>query len=88
MTTPRRVGIVLLESGGMLLMVRAVARNGPAVSDGRVAWSVFDARGVRLGDVTFPDRFRLLEVGDGWTLGRFTDNLDVQHVRLHRVLRP
>jgi hypothetical protein len=51
-------------------------------------WSVFGVEGVWLGDVTFPDRFRPLEIGDDYVLGRFGDELDVEHVQLWKLAKP
>lgn len=51
-------------------------------------WSVFTADGVWLGDVRFPDRFRPLEIGDDYVLGRFGDDLDVEHVQLWELVKP
>jgi len=51
-------------------------------------WSVFDADGAWLGDVTFPDRFRPLEIGDDYVLGRFSDELDVEHVQIWELVKP
>ena len=51
-------------------------------------WSVFDADGAWLGDVVFPDRFRPLEIGDDYVLGRFGDDLDVEHVQIWELVKP
>ena len=51
-------------------------------------WSVFSADGVWLGDVKFPDRFRPLEIGDDYVLGRFGDELDVEHVQIWELVKP
>lgn len=51
-------------------------------------WSVFDEDGTWLGDVAFPDRFRPLEIGDDYVLGRFGDDLDVEHVQVWELIKP
>ncbi|MGB5303135.1 MAG: hypothetical protein WBP17_08305, partial [Gemmatimonadota bacterium] len=51
-------------------------------------WSVFAPDGAWLGDVTFPDRFRPLEIGDDYVLGRFSDELDVEHVQIWELVKP
>ncbi len=51
-------------------------------------WSVFRADGAWLGDVAFPDRFRPLEIGDDYVLGRFGDDLDVEHVQVWELIKP
>lgn len=51
-------------------------------------WSVFDADAAWLGDVVFPDRFRPLEIGDDYVLGRFGDELDVEHIQIWELLKP
>ena len=51
-------------------------------------WSVFNADGAWLGDVVFPDRFRPLEIGDDYVLGRFGDDLDVEHVQIWELVKP
>ena len=51
-------------------------------------WSVFDGGGVWLGDTVFPDRFRPLEIGDDYVLGRFGDDLDVEHIQIWELVKP
>jgi hypothetical protein len=51
-------------------------------------WSVFDAAGRWLGDVVFPDRFSPLEIGDDYVLGRFGDELDVEHIQIWEIVKP
>lgn len=51
-------------------------------------WSVFAGDGEWLGDVAFPDRFRPLEIGGTYVLGRFGDELDVEHVQLWELIKP
>lgn len=48
-------------------------------------WTILDAGGRLLGDLNVPDRFLPLEVGEDYVLGRWSDELDVQHVRLYEL---
>lgn len=52
------------------------------------AWSVFTGDGVWLGEVVFPDRFRPLEIGDDYVLGRFGDELNVEHIQIWELVKP
>ena len=49
--------------------------------------TVFDAGGKLVGRLTFPDRFTVLEIGVDYVLGRYTDELDVEYLRLYRLRR-
>ena len=51
-------------------------------------WSVFTREGVWLGNVSFPDRFRPLEIGDDYVIGRFGDELDVEHIQIWELVKP
>ena len=51
-------------------------------------WSVFTVEGTWLGDVAFPDRFSPLEIGDDYVLGRYGDELDVEHIQLWELAKP
>lgn len=46
-------------------------------------WTVLDADGRLQGTVTMPDRFVPLEIGTDYVLGRWSDELDVQYVRVY-----
>lgn len=49
---------------------------------GSVPWQVFDEGGSLLGSVLVPERFHLFEVGGDYVLGKWWDELDVEHVQL------
>lgn len=51
-------------------------------------WQVFDGRGHWLGAVEMPADLRVLEIGEEYVLGRWKDELDVDHIRLHRLEGP
>lgn len=46
-------------------------------------WTVFEPDGQMLGTVTMPTRFTPYEIGADYVLGRWRDDLDVEHVRLY-----
>ncbi len=48
-------------------------------------WSVFDRDGRWLGTVVTPTGFRVHEVGADYVLGVWTDELDVQYVRVYEL---
>jgi len=50
-------------------------------------WTVLDPDGRWLGAVAMPDGFRPLHVGGDWVLGVWRDELDVERVRLYRLVR-
>ncbi|MGH7574886.1 MAG: 6-bladed beta-propeller [Longimicrobiales bacterium] len=51
-------------------------------------WAVFDSEGAYLGTLDLPARFEVHEIYDDAVLGVWRDDADVQHVRLHRILKP
>jgi len=51
------------------------------------SWTVFDRAGRWLGTVPMPPRFRLLDIGEDQLLGRWWDDLDVEHIQLRRLLK-
>jgi hypothetical protein len=51
-------------------------------------WSVFTREGEWLGDVTFPVRIRPLEIGDKYVIGRYGDELDVEHIQIWELVKP
>lgn len=59
----------------------------PGAEIGR-AWTVFDSAGRMLGPVTLPPGFRATHLGDDFVLGVWRDDLDVEHVRLHELIKP
>jgi hypothetical protein len=48
-------------------------------------WTVFDPLGTPVATAVTPPRFELMDVGDGWVLGRWRDEAEVEHVRLHAL---
>jgi hypothetical protein len=54
----------------------------------RKSWSVFDTSGIFLGDVEMPGKFQVFEIGEDYVLGNWRDELDIEHVRLYRIVKP
>jgi hypothetical protein len=51
--------------------------------DDQPRWYVFDGDGAYLGIVETPHRFRIFEIGSDYLLGRWSDEMDVEHIRLY-----
>ncbi|MGH7448069.1 MAG: hypothetical protein ACRELT_10945, partial [Longimicrobiales bacterium] len=51
------------------------------------AWSVHDPDGRLLARIRMPARFRPMHIGADFVLGVERDDLDVEHVRMYRVLK-
>lgn len=50
-------------------------------------WTVFSPEGALLGTLTLPERFEPLEFGDDYVLGVWSDELDVEFLRLYGLSR-
>lgn len=50
-------------------------------------WSVHDPDGRLIARVRMPERFRPMHIGAEFVLGVERDELDVEHVRLHRIVK-
>ena len=66
------------------LWVREFAKPG----DEERLWSVFDPDGTWLCDVELPERANLLDIGVQHVLIRWTDDLDVEYVRMYELIKP
>ena len=51
-------------------------------------WTVFAADGVLLGTLSVPETLDLLDIGDDYVLGKWQDELDVEHVLLYELIKP
>lgn len=51
-------------------------------------WRVLDPEGRLLGTVRVPHGFRPLDIDDHHVLGRWTDSLGVQRIRVHGLVKP
>jgi hypothetical protein len=49
---------------------------------------VFDPGGQLLGTVEIPGGLRLYHIGDDFVLGKWRDEMDVEHVRLYELIKP
>jgi len=58
-----------------------------AISQQPPRWLVFDPSGVWMGVVELPPNFDLYEVGEDYVLGRSRDEMEVETVRLLRLVR-
>jgi hypothetical protein len=50
-------------------------------------WTVFDSNGQMLGEVSIPERFTVYQIGSDFVLGRWRDDLTVEHVLLFELLK-
>jgi len=50
-------------------------------------WWVFDATGRWFGSVTMPPGLQVVTIADGFVIGVFLDEFDVENIRLHRLTR-
>lgn len=55
--------------------------------DDQPRWTVFDAEGAMLGVVETPERFTIHQIGPDFVLGSWADEMDVEHVRLYRLIK-
>ena len=66
------------------LSSRYRVRDDPAEPN---VWSVFNPSGAFVSDVTLPPDLAVTQIGSEWILGIWTDSDDVQHLRVHRILK-
>ena len=52
-----------------------------------VEWSVFDTDGRWLGQVAMPEGFTVYHIGTDYVLGRWRDDLDVEHIMLYGLVK-
>jgi hypothetical protein len=55
--------------------------------DEQPRWTVFDPDGTMLGTVETPPGFQILQIGSDFMLGRWQDELGVEHVRMYELLK-
>jgi hypothetical protein len=70
------------DDGNLWVLDYRLERDDPYV------WSVFDPDGRWLGEVETPPGGRVTHVGSDFVLGVWTDELDVQQVRLYDLEKP
>lgn len=85
----------MLVDGGrnLWLQERALEHQLPAggfqpTTDAPMRWSVFDAAGAWLTDVTTPPNFRVFEIGEDYVLGLGRNESGVEQVRLYALQKP
>jgi hypothetical protein len=71
-----------VDREGMLWVREYQAPGAPSL-----AWSVFDAEGRWVTDVTVPGSWQILDIGRDFILTLETNELDVQRVRMYRLTR-
>jgi len=59
-----------------------------AAPGGDTPWDVFDPAGRFLGTVDVPSGLRVTQIGAGFVVGAWLDELDVPRVRVHRIEKP
>lgn len=63
--------------------------SGPGWPDaeaGLRAWTVFSPKGLLLCELEAPPRLRIVDSRDDLVLGIWTDELDVPHIQVHRIV--
>lgn len=53
-----------------------------------VTWRVFDPEGIYLGDVVTPSDLTIFQIGVGFVVGKWTNSLGIETVRLYSLLKP
>ena len=53
-----------------------------------IRWTVFSTQGEMLGTLPVPDRFEIYDVGDDYVLGRWRDELEIEHVLMYELVKP
>ena len=77
-------GRIYVDLPGNLWVLRTSPDRVPADPE---PWDVFDPEGVWLGAVALPARFTMREIGDDYVAGVWRDELDVEYVRVYRLLK-
>lgn len=73
----------LMVDGDGNLWVMVYRRPG----DDQPRWTVFDPSGQMLGVVSVPERLTVHQIGSDFVLGLWRDDLDVEHIRLYKLLK-
>lgn len=63
-------------------------REYQQTTHGKPRWTVFGRDGEMLGVVETPARFTIYQIGPDFVLGRWTDELDIEHVRSYSLIKP
>jgi hypothetical protein len=78
-SVPAFMQILTARDGGLWL------QHYPLPGDSATTWSLLDAAGRWLGDVTTPPRFRVTDARGDTVLGIWQDELDVSYVRRYHL---
>jgi len=62
-------------------------RGFSAESDAPRTWTVFDSEGRMRGSLTVPAGVSVLQIGADYLIGRWRDDLDVEHVRVYGIVK-
>jgi hypothetical protein len=60
----------------------------PSPGAASASWTVFDSQGAMLGQVALPAAFRPTDIGADYILGIWTDELDVERIRVYSLRKP
>lgn len=86
MPAPDSVGILRLVLVTPLGRIWSPRQRPP--TDTPVEWTVYDLQGRTVAHVTTPARFQPHEIGEDYITGLYQDEMDVDYVRLYRLIRP
>jgi hypothetical protein len=78
-----RYASLLVDAAGDLWVGAFVA---PA--DTARVWRIFDPDGRLVGELSTPAALRVTQIGDDFLLGIWSDEMDVEHVRMFGLMRP
>ncbi|UCG86349.1 MAG: hypothetical protein JSW71_21005 [Gemmatimonadota bacterium] len=51
-------------------------------------WSAFDVQGRWMGEIALPERLIATDVGSGYVLGLWSDELGIESVRMYDLIKP
>ncbi len=80
---PATSGLQAAPGGGLW-----VEAYRPPRATGPATWWVFDEGGTLVGTAAIPATLRITDIGNDVVLGIERDSLDIEHVRLYRLLEP
>jgi hypothetical protein len=80
-TLPAFDGLAADPAGHLWVMEASAPTEGPRT------WSVFDHDGRRLGGVETPAGLTVREIGEDHVLGTWRDEMGVEHVRVHTLMK-
>lgn len=57
-------------------------------ADSALTWTVYDLKGGPVAEVTTPRRFTPFEIGPDYVVGRSTDEMDINYIRVYGLEKP